>query len=261
MSENSIIKKRRQRRLLLLAAAVSGSFLWIMAASIAAWLTTTDAITNIVNGSSMNAALEEPIWISTGMDKAQAYLPGAEIEKDPRVLNTGNADLYVRMKVKIVDKDGTEVDYSSERAENILKSLYYDTGGGVYEPLISAADPQPENTNLSTIPPERGCSINGKVYYSQNPNFYLASDGYFYYVEDGELSKAVPDLKQLAKLSGDTPTRTTPLFDLVKIPHRQSDYADSFGAKYELDVTGEAVSTAVLLGVEKNWTNIQAAYN
>ena len=259
MSENSIIKKRRQRRLLLIAAAVSGALLGTMAASTAAWLSTKDAITNVLNGSSMNAALEEPIWITTGMDKAQAYLPGAEIEKDPQVLNTGNADIYVRMKVKIVDKDGNEVDYATVRAENVLKSLYYKVSDGVYEPLITAA-PEPYTT-LPTLPAVRGCNINGKIYYSANPNFCLASDGYFYYIKTSDANEDVPELETLTRLEGDTPQRTSPLFDLVKIAHRQSDYAGSFSDSYELDVTGEAVSTAVLLGVEHNWTNMQAAFN
>lgn len=250
MSNNSIaLKRSRQRRLLLPVIAAVGIMLAAAMAATAAWLLSSDSVTNLISGKNASVALMEPQWLASGMTDANAYLPGAAIKKDPTLKNTGSAAVYFRMRIKITDEFGNELTPESDpaRVEKILNSIYFNST----DKLLEAAD---ELQTPVYTPPSRGYNINGKTYYSKNPNYYLAADGYFYYAETADDETKAPVFTVL-----NADADSYPLFTWVQIPHLQTDYKDSFDSSYRIDVTAQAVPAAAFTSITPDMASMSTA--
>ena len=89
---------KKNRKYLL--AAIALMFVFAIGATIA-YLTDTEETKNTFVLGNVDITLTEPTWTSTGAAKAAAgILPGAVIEKDPTIQNTGTTSAYVFVEIE-----------------------------------------------------------------------------------------------------------------------------------------------------------------
>lgn len=177
-----------------------------------AYFTAHDEVTNQHHASELEIKLFEPQWYAGGMEKAKKLQPGMVIEKDPYVYNASDTDVYVRMKIEMLEldangavkyTDGVENQITGERYNSILNTIYSTT-----KPLVTITADGGEDTVTSN-----------------NPQFWY-SDGWFYYA-----TAAMDGAYNLTALAPETSTEK--LFDELHIPVLKSEYLKVF------DLSGE----------------------
>jgi hypothetical protein len=167
-----------------------------------------DTVTNRQRSSMADITLIEPNWLATGQKKAKKLEPGMTIEKDPQVVNDGEAGVYIRMQVQITDASGNQLATDSDRYQAILASVYC-KGDSEAVTLLKKTD-------------------DGLV--SQNPNF-IYKDGWFYY--------QTKENKYIVLKSGET---TPTLFDYLQVPVLKSEYNGIFDSDFNINVIAQAVA-------------------
>lgn len=182
-----------------------------------AYFTAHDEVVNQHHAAELEIKLFEPEWYASGMEKAKKLQPGMVIEKDPYVYNASDADVYVRMKIEMLElnadgtikyEEGKEKQITGERYNGILNTIYYLSGNTSEEGSAAA---------------ERLVTIADDTYSSNNPSFWY-SDGWFYYgtVKAGNDG----DVCSLTALAPESSTEK--LFDELRIPVLKSEYLKIF---------------------------------
>lgn len=174
-----------------------------------AFFKSTDEVANRLHSpESPKIILSEPNWYSEGKSLAEQSVPGTMFPKDPCVTNLSNYNVYIRMRIEILNESGIEVE--DERKKAILKSIYCLDENSFSKFLTFTVD----NDTLNIE--------------SNNPNFFY-HDGYFYYgTSTDNLTSLSPNDK--------TPT----LFDAVITPHDES-YTSYFEEPFSIEVFAEAI--------------------
>jgi hypothetical protein len=167
-----------------------------------------DTVTNRQRSSMADITLIEPNWLATGQKKAKKLEPGMTIEKDPQVVNDGEAGVYIRMQVQITDASGKQLATDDKRYQAILGSIYCKGDSKAVTLLKKTED--------------------GLV--SQNPNF-IYKDGWFYY--------QTKENKYIVLKSGET---TPTLFDYLQVPVLKSKYNEIFDSDFNINVIAQAVA-------------------
>lgn len=173
-----------------------------------------DVVTNKQQSKSIEISLMEIRWEEAGKEDAGKLQPGMVIEKDPCVYNSGDADVYVRIKLCIYDEKGDEITSSSDSEEidryaAILEALYCKSGDTLADHALFV--------------------VSGDAYLSGNTSF-VYEDGWFYYKTDGEYTVLKPD------------TATPTLFDCIKIPELKAEYNGVFDSAFTIEASAQAVS-------------------
>ncbi len=85
------------RKKTIIAAVVL--MLVLLVGGLIAYFTDTDTKTNTFTIGNVKIELQEPTWDSTGQTKAESLMPGTEVEKDPKIKNTGTTGAYMFLQV------------------------------------------------------------------------------------------------------------------------------------------------------------------
>jgi hypothetical protein len=198
-----------------------------MAIMTLAYFSSTDSVTNQLYSKTYadpSIELLEPLWDDKGKELAQHSVPDMTIPKDPYVKNTSNSDLYVRLKIEVLDGDGNPTDVNRTKA--ILDSIYYLDSDGKYQQLLT-----------TTITKDNTLEVTS---YDGNNFFYY--DGYYYY---GTTDGTTYSLTTLAARTS-TPT----LFDAVITPAEEKItvddeekyvYDEYFSTPFSIKVSAQSV--------------------
>lgn len=198
-----IFGKTRRQRFTAVAVFVSAGIL--LAVGVFAYFNSSDMVTNRFQSGLLSLAIAEPAWDETGKEKAKTSLPGMEIEKDPRGVNDGEGDMYVRIRVTIRTTD------AAQDASKILQALSFQN--------VRLWNAAAENNSTNS-------SFWG-VKDTKEKNSYL-----FYYCDtkNGNKMISVPP-------SGETAV----LFDEVIIPKLKPEYKDTFDHNYTIELVAEGL--------------------
>lgn len=204
---------RNKKKLYLLCVFVLAAALLISGVSLA-FFSGRDVVTNKQQYKSIEIQLMEIRWEETGKEDAGKLQPGMVVEKDPCVYNSGDADVYVRMKLLILNGNGEEIMSSSDSEEidryvAILEALYCKSG--------------------DTLADHALFNVSENAYSSGNTAFEY-KDGWFYYKTDGEYTVLKPG------------TATPTLFDCIKIPELKAEYNGVFDSDFKIEAVAQAVS-------------------
>ncbi len=170
-----------------------------------AYFTSSDAVTNRFTSGSPSVAIAEPKWDSGGFEKAQKSAPGMKIDKDPRGVNNGDTDMYIRIRMIIRG--------NVAKPEDIVKAIQ--TNG------VQLVKNVPVNENYSNNPEFIGKQI------TENKEYL------FYYISsDGKMKSVSPS------------DETAVLFDHIEIPVYKPDYQGTFDKNYSIELTAEGLPVA-----------------
>lgn len=199
-----------------------------------AFFSDRDVVTNKHEAKEITIKLLEPEWKATGEKKAAKMEPGMMIEKDPYTFNDSEDDVYVRMKIVIKAKN--------ENAEYVELDKTKPSDAAIYEAIMSAIYCGAGDENDVRLIGDNGAS--------QNENFVLAADGWFYYKKAGEYTVVA---------SGEG---TKTLFDNLKLPVLKSEYNGFFDSEFQIEIVAQAVSasykgeTAIKEAFEKDYQQV-----
>ena len=168
-----------------------------------AYFTSSDTVTNRFRSGLLSLAISEPAWDETGKDKAKKSLPGMEIEKNPRGVNDGEGDMYVRIRVTIRTTN------AKQDVSKILQALSY-KGVRLWD---EGEDNNSTNTAFWGV--------------KDTANSYL-----FYYCDISDNNKMI---------SVPPEGETAVLFDEVIVPKLKPDYKDTFDHNYTIEVVAEGL--------------------
>lgn len=203
--------KGNKTKLYLLCVLVLAAALLITGLTFA-YFTGRDTVTNKQQSKSVEIQLMEIRWEESGRADAAKLEPGMVIEKDPCVYNSGEADVYVRMRLVIKDASGAEIlpdGENGDRYRAILGALYCKSG--------------------DVLTGENLLSVSGDTYVSQNEAF-VYEDGWFYYKTESGYTVLKPD------------TAAPTLFDSMKIPVLKTEYNGIFDTEFTVEVAAQAIS-------------------
>ena len=121
MSTASSVKKKKKRRSPAMAAALVGLLIMMVLVLTLAMFTSSDLVTNRFQSGKIDIVLLEPNW---NPSNATTVLPGDNINKDPKVKNVDELDVYVFLKVTVpavkmqlekdTDTDNGKVNYNTD---------------------------------------------------------------------------------------------------------------------------------------------------
>ncbi|MBR6384676.1 MAG: hypothetical protein IKS03_00900 [Ruminococcus sp.] len=227
----------KKRKLTVISAAAIAVYIICMVGIFpysSSWETVSNELTIVHN----SVAIEEPDWNHTGQEMAGRSEPGMSIPKNPRGVNNGNTDLYIRLTMTVKTEDFVSENDSYEQAFSdpdrrlnlILHALTLSDGT---TPLFNM-DTSSENISKWTIK-DTGCN---------NTRFVLEEDSsqetenqrvfYFYYKEENSDNMCVVG-------TGESDKKTADLFNYVKIPIYKREYLGVFDQKYSITVQAEGV--------------------
>ncbi len=231
----------QKRTLYTVSAAVFALAILIVGVTLA-FFSSTDKVTNEVNTKEYDIKIYEPKWSTTGSNAAKTSEPGETIDKDPYVYNSCENDVYIRVKIEILDSNGNEL--SAEVANAIAEAIY-----------VSYDD-----TNKTTLFKNDGTiTSNNSYFYYDSSSANTASDykydGWFYYVGDNNDALEVLESKK----------STEKLFNYIHIPELKSDYNGIFDQEFDIVITVQALPTNLLdansTSLSSNLSDISAAFN
>lgn len=184
-----------------------------------AFFKSTDEVTNrIYSPASPKIMLSEPKWYEEGESLAEQSVPGVVFPKDPYITNISDYDIYIRIKIEILNENQEEIT-DNNRKKSILESIYC---------LNDSTDKNSFSKFLTVTVDNDTLNIE-----SDNPNFFYY-DGYFYYGNCTDEERLLTSLK---------PNDVTPtLFDVVITPHDEN-YTKYFEEDFSIKVSAEAVYT------------------
>lgn len=182
-----------------------------------AYFTSKDDVTNTFHSKGAEIILSEPGWDNEGQKYASELVPGVLIKKDPYITSTGEADVIVRMRLSVLDKDDKDIT-ATDRGRKIID--YIRMNGGTAFPKYD--------------------SLGNLTGYSNSKFFYTLDDEqiYFYYV--GDNTGDDPNMQILH--TGD---RTETLFDYIDIPALKSEFGGIFDESFTIKVDAEGVAPYV----------------
>jgi hypothetical protein len=151
----TVNKKKLSRRLRCIVAIITIVASAFVCAFVFALSTYRDAVTNKQKATSIGIELVESNWNDHGEEDAQEMLPGMIIDKDPKVINTSQSVVFVRLRLIIKDENNKTISSKTDKYNAILSSLYMKTKDGSEE-LLSDSE----------------LNNNSFIYY--NGNFYYA---------------------------------------------------------------------------------------
>jgi hypothetical protein len=178
-----------------------------------AFFTQRDVVTNQHKASEISIELYEPAWQESGEEKAKKLTPDMIVEKDPYVYNDCEDSLYIRMQIVVLTYDSSSKKYVAQ-----------DSTSDIYKAIVAAlyCGSSDSGTALLTSDSE-----------STNSDFYLSSDGWFYYKNKDGLIKLEPGKS------------TSTLFDYMKTPVLKADYNGNFDTDFKIEIVAQAVSATV----------------
>lgn len=176
-----------------------------------AYFMSRDEVSNFFHSEPKSVEIElfEPEWFKTGAEDAKKLVPGMTIAKDPYVVNVSDTDVYIRMKVDVVDYKDKIISAGDDRYKMIMKLLCL-SGDDSFADLK-----EPQNYEANSIKHLVDFE-NGEVSKSNNKNFEY-DNGWFYYIDAD--SKAM----KLRK----TGQATERLFEEIHIPILKKDYLNN----------------------------------
>ncbi len=234
----------QRRTLYTISAAVFAMAILIVGITLA-YFSSSDKVTNEVNTKEYDIKIYEPMWSTTGSNAAKTSEPGETIDKDPYVYNSCENDVYIRVKIDILDSNGQTL--SAEVANAIAEAIY-----------VSYTD---STTNTPLFKDDNGITSNNSYFYydstSANTTSDYKYDGWFYYIGDNTSTNALEVLE--SKKS------TEKLFNYIHIPELKSDYNDIFDQEFNIVITAQALPTNLLdansTSLSSNLSDISTAFN
>lgn len=234
------VRLNRRQRLLVSTVVLLVTSIAVMTL---AFFNSTDTVSNRISSrDAPKILLNEPKWYSQGIELAQRYVPDVTIPKDPYVTNLSDYDVYVRMKLEVLDASGEVITDNPDRVDAILSTIYLGE--------------DKNSTTLFTF------GTDGKVT-NNNPDFYYDS-GYFYYGTKNAKSGIV----ELTPLK---PKRyTSTLFESIVTPSTELEVVDDNGNtafKYDLyyseafSIRVSAESIYVIEGSDESFKSIVKRFN
>ncbi len=232
----------QRRTLYTISAAVFAMAILIVGITLA-YFSSSDKVTNEVNTKEYDIKIYEPMWSTTGSNAAKTSEPGETIDKDPYVYNNCENDVYIRVKIEILDSSGNEL--SATVANAIAEAIY-----------VSYTD---STTNTPLFKDDNGITSNNSYFYYDSTSATTASnykyDGWFYYVGDNtDALEALESKKSTEKL-----------FNYIHIPELKSEYEDIFDQEFNIVITAQALPTNLLdtssTSLSSNLSDISAAFN
>lgn len=195
-------KTKRTKKNIYLAGILFCSVGLLIAGLTLAYFSDRDTVTNRQGAKDISIQLMELNWQTTGREKAARMEPGMVIEKDPCVYNSCEADVYVRMRIELLDENGNEI-ISGNRYDAILSALY------CHEDDVPLFD-----SGLS---------------FSQNTAFVYENGWFYYKTEEGYTVLSPKE-------------STPSLFDYLKIPILKTEYNGIFDSEFTIRIIAQAVS-------------------
>lgn len=266
MQHRNTLKKlftenKRQAIVLLSALFLASAALL---AGIFSYFHSKDAVTNRMSALNGDVAVREPEWLSKGQYMARASEPGMKIPKDPRGVNTGQTDLYIRLKMTL-SLDEYSGDLSSITAEEAANGeVGIPTSGKRLQAIIDAIMRNNAGDKFLNLTIASGDEDNASEWQANSLNTNFVADQknygtdekliyYFYYKSDSSgadpLMTAVPP--------GES---TAVLFNEIDIPIYKKDYLGVFDQGYTITIEAEGIpSSAYPEGLEVS--QAPAAFN
>ena len=223
--------------------AVSAAFIVyvLLLAGIFSYFHSEDTVTNRLDAKSGAVSLLEPAWDSVGQYKARAAEPGMKIEKDPSGVNTGQVDLFIRLKMTVTLGNFDETGKTQNYIDNYKDDNVPDTNGvnderakrrldSILKAIRLAGSPDTEFLTWDDTNSKWVCN-NSNFYFETVNDTTTGETTYYFYYTGGESSmKRVKPLESTAKL-----------FDYLEMPIYKKDWFGVFDQKYEITLTAEGI--------------------
>ena len=247
MQFRAAVKKTfmNNRRQIITVAAAFFVMIALLLTGIFSYYHSEDEVTNTFKTDGMGVKLLEPEWDRVGEDKAKASRPGMTVPKDPYALNSGQTDLYIRLKMTVslskFNSEGKSREYAADlnstprRMNSVLNAIEL-KNGSTTTPLFSWSSKTGEISGW-----ELAADCQNPQFYMVNAGTETLSDGsynqtfYFYYIT-GEKDGANSKLKTVAPNES-----TCELFDQLSLPVYKKDYLGVFDQDYNITIEAQAV--------------------
>lgn len=169
--------KKRQRKILTAAVVVA---LLIVIGGTFAWFTSKDEVTN-----HLAADGKYGVSITESFEPTDNWVPGQEIKKDVKSVNTGNIDAFVRVnlasKLTVKKYDTTEEEPDTADSTYVVLSeeeaIALQAGGYRYSP---DTEEKWEKIESSTLAPESGLNVFRRKISTEGTTTTYEYTGYYY---------------------------------------------------------------------------------
>ena len=229
-------KRKRQKITVIAALLIVYS---VAAAGIFSYFHGSDQVTNRFSAEKSDASVtvEEIKWNETGKKMASAMEAGMVIPKDPKGVNDGDEELYIRLKMT-VSLDNVTGNLTSGVDNAATGELGMPTNDRRNRSILEAIKINEASlfTNTGAALDSWGCSHGDYVWVEEGQ---VLSDNmlvfYFYYTAGEKRSAA--DIMKLVK-PGES---TTELFTAIELPVYKHEFLGVFDQSFRINIQAEAV--------------------
>ncbi|MCR5600166.1 MAG: hypothetical protein K6G33_05430 [Ruminococcus sp.] len=229
-------KRKRQKITVIAALLIVYS---VASAGIFSYFHGSDQVTNRFSAekSAASVTVSEPLWTARGQKMAGAMEAGMVIPKDPKGLNNGDEELYIRLKMTI-ELDPISGNLTSGTDNASTGELGIPTNERRNKGILDAIKINEASlfTNTGAALDSWGCSHGDYVWTEEGQDLSGDMLVFYFYYTAGE-KKGEDDIMKLV-MPGES---TTELFTTIELPVYKHEFLGVFDQSFRINIQAEAV--------------------